>query len=130
MCVANIAGCLATVCTASLHAPRALRPQKATHTPVTGAPPCHTVYKPKKGTVRCGTLARTEPPLSTATLEFGDPPAPLAVPYQNAIAEIGMLGCMALDGDGLSPCPGDLNNDGVVDGMDLGILITVWGGCP
>ena len=75
-------------------------------------------------------LARTEPPLSTATLEFGDPPAPLAIPFQNAIAEIGMLGCMALDGDGRSPCPGDLNNDGVVDGMDLGILISVWGACP
>ena len=67
---------------------------------------------------------------TSATLEFGDPPAPLAIPFQNAIAEIGMLGCMALDGDGLSPCPGDLNNDGVVDGVDLGILITVWGGCP
>ena len=57
-------------------------------------------------------------------------PAPLAIPFQNAIAEIGMLGCMALDGDGRSPCPGDLNNDGVVDGMDLGILISVWGACP
>ncbi|MEY2713314.1 MAG: Dockerin type domain, partial [Planctomycetota bacterium] len=26
------------------------------------------------------------------------------------------------------PLPGDLNGDGVVDGADLGILLTGWGG--
>ena len=33
---------------------------------------------------------------------------------------------------GIAPqsCVGDLNQDGRVDGIDLGMLITVWGGCP
>ena len=29
-----------------------------------------------------------------------------------------------------TPCTGDLNNDGVVDGADLGILLSAWGNCP
>lgn len=29
-----------------------------------------------------------------------------------------------------SPCTGDLNNDGVVNGADLGILLAAWGNCP
>ncbi len=28
------------------------------------------------------------------------------------------------------PIPGDLNQDGVVDGADLGLLLTQWGSCP
>lgn len=28
------------------------------------------------------------------------------------------------------PCTGDLNGDGVVNGADLGILLSVWGPCP
>ena len=28
------------------------------------------------------------------------------------------------------PCPSDLNGDGVVNGTDLGILLTSWGSCP
>jgi len=27
-----------------------------------------------------------------------------------------------------TPCPADLNGDGVVDGADLGILLSAWGG--
>ena len=72
-------------------------------------------------------LAGIEPPLSTMPLDFGDPAAPLGVPDQNAIAQIGMLGCMALDGQ--PECPGDLNHDGVVDGVDLGLLLSYWGLC-
>ena len=29
-----------------------------------------------------------------------------------------------------SPCPADLNNDGSVDGADLGTLLGAWGVCP
>jgi len=28
------------------------------------------------------------------------------------------------------PCPADLNNDRVVDGNDLGLLLAAWGACP
>jgi hypothetical protein len=28
------------------------------------------------------------------------------------------------------PCPTDLNNDGVINGLDLGILLGTWGACP
>ena len=30
----------------------------------------------------------------------------------------------------VNTCPADLNNDGIVDGADLGILLTSWGICP
>jgi hypothetical protein len=29
-----------------------------------------------------------------------------------------------------SPCPADLNNDGIVGGSDLGLLLGQWGACP
>jgi hypothetical protein len=29
-----------------------------------------------------------------------------------------------------TPCIGDLNNDGVVNGADLGIMLAAWGNCP
>ena len=29
-----------------------------------------------------------------------------------------------------NPCPADLNGDGIVDGGDLGIVLTSWGICP
>ncbi|MEE2972269.1 MAG: hypothetical protein VX672_04015, partial [Planctomycetota bacterium] len=75
-------------------------------------------------------LAGSEPPLSSTTLDFGDPPPPLGIPHQNAITQIGMLGCMSLPGDGGEPCPGDLNGDGVVNAADIGLLISLWGVCP
>ena len=28
------------------------------------------------------------------------------------------------------PCVGDLNEDGVVNGADLGLLLGNWGACP
>ena len=82
------------------------------------------------GIVSAYHLAGSEPPLSSTSLDFGDPPPPLGIPHQNAITQIGMLGCMSLPGDGGDPCPGDLNGDGVVDAADLGLLIAAWGACP
>jgi hypothetical protein len=34
--------------------------------------------------------------------------------------------------NGFAPCEclGDLNNDGIVNGADLGILLLAWGACP
>ncbi|MCH2161611.1 MAG: hypothetical protein MK085_07020 [Phycisphaerales bacterium] len=29
-----------------------------------------------------------------------------------------------------SDCPGDINNDGLVDGADFGLLLSAWGQCP
>jgi hypothetical protein len=29
-----------------------------------------------------------------------------------------------------SPCPQDLNNDGSVNGADIGLMLSVWGDCP
>jgi hypothetical protein len=29
-----------------------------------------------------------------------------------------------------TPCPGDLSNDGFVDGTDLGSMLAAWGGGP
>ena len=72
-------------------------------------------------------LTRIEPPYATKPLELGEPADPYGIPDENAIAQIGMLGCMALDGP--PPCPGDLNNDGMVDGADLGLLLSLWGTC-
>jgi hypothetical protein len=31
---------------------------------------------------------------------------------------------------GGGPGAGDLNDDGTVDGIDLGILLSAWGTCP
>ncbi|MFM9181915.1 MAG: GC-type dockerin domain-anchored protein [Phycisphaerales bacterium] len=28
-----------------------------------------------------------------------------------------------------TPCPADLNDDGLVNGDDLGVLLTAWGAC-
>jgi len=33
-------------------------------------------------------------------------------------------------GAGTLPCPGDLNDDGEVNGADLSILLGAWGACP
>jgi hypothetical protein len=29
-----------------------------------------------------------------------------------------------------TPCPPDLNDDGAVNGQDLGVLLGAWGPCP
>ena len=69
-------------------------------------------------------------PTTYGHLLFGDPPPPMGIPHQNAIPQIGMLGCMSLPGDGAVPCAGDLNGDGMVDAADLGLLVSLWGACP
>lgn len=33
-------------------------------------------------------------------------------------------------GSSAPPCPGDFNDDGVVDGADLAVLLGAWGACP
>ena len=33
-------------------------------------------------------------------------------------------------GGGGTPCPGDFNDDGVVDGGDFGTVLAAWGSCP
>ena len=47
--------------------------------------------------------------------------------------------CIALGGDWLAglpcedcplPCPADVNDDGVVDGADLTLILSLWGVCP
>ncbi|MBM4112595.1 MAG: hypothetical protein FJ253_04355 [Phycisphaerae bacterium] len=45
-----------------------------------------------------------------------------------------LLGAPDKDGDGVPDdcvaCPADFNDDGVVDGDDLGSLLGEWGACP
>lgn len=40
--------------------------------------------------------------------------------------------CACIRNDAIEPCIpiGDLNMDGIVDGADLGLLLTAWGNCP
>jgi len=39
-------------------------------------------------------------------------------------------GTLNISGPEASPCPGDLNLDGEVNGADLGLLLGAWGACP
>jgi len=44
---------------------------------------------------------------------------------------VGLVALFALEGVATAQdCRGDLNRDGVVDGADLGVLLTTWGQCP
>ncbi|HMN95367.1 MAG TPA: hypothetical protein PKC43_04050 [Phycisphaerales bacterium] len=40
------------------------------------------------------------------------------------------LGLLLSAWGGCASCPGDLSGDGILDGADLGILLSSWGACP
>jgi hypothetical protein len=64
----------------------------------------------------------------------GNPSAPLCIADLNndQVVNGADLGILlaAWGACSSSPCTGDLNNDGVVNGADLGILLAAWGNCP
>ena len=50
--------------------------------------------------------------------------------YRQVRVGIGLVSICASGGAFAQDCRGDLNADGVVDGADLGVLLTTWGDCP
>ena len=50
---------------------------------------------------------------------------------QDGMVDGADLGLMLIEwGACLSPCPADLNGDGQVDGADMGLLLASWDNCP
>ena len=79
---------------------------------------------PNANAIRWGTTynfrftASTPPQVVTATIGLFKPGAPNSVTVSTHGPANG------------TPCPADLNGDGVVDGLDLGTLLAQWSGLP
>ena len=53
----------------------------------------------------------------------------LVIRAGDSVSQVYSIARIQLEPTG-SNCPADLNDDGVVDGIDLGLLLAAWGPCP